>query len=541
MKVNQVQQFNTQQKHQNFTGMAEFAAQAANASVNALRFLDTNQAIGACAVDLGFMVIPRTLTDFTRGVSAGLETGRREASGTINHAAIGPIYGGLAGLLLAGAINSKYGIHAANIFADSTTVDILSELHYNNLAKAGNATDYAKEVAASITNSDGTKRLSADAQEQFAKVLKDIIEPTTTNKKAAKEALKNNKELLRNIVLADLGEEAKVKLAAKNITKSVEAPLKDIVDNISALSKTLFKEKVVESFKKAKSFAEVNFVKSFKTFAMRRSLLGLAIGSAIGCCIQPFNIYLTKKKTGSDGFVGVEGREKDNSKGFKALKATAAAAFTAFALATIGRPKDLLKNIQYKSLVPTLNQFKLVYGLTIASRFLAARDKDELREAAVKDTLGFSTWLLLGNFVAKGTLKGLEKLYAKMHNGEALGVVGKTRDEVLANALKKHNINIIEKGKALNFKEMLAKLPKTDKHAKAALGAFTLAQLAGYAFSGLVLGIGIPKLNIYMTNKSEQRRAQLRAMNPQNNMFKPENLAFLSKEMNFTSSKMLGD
>lgn len=537
MKINRTEQMNIQpQKNR-----PQFTGAFMNAAAGALRFLDTEQAIGACATDLGFMVIPRTMTDFTRGMSAGLETARREGSGTLNHAAIGPIYGGLAGLLLAGAINSKYGIHAANVFADSTTVDILSEIHYNNIAKSGNVEQYAKEVAASITNGDGTKRLSAEAQENFAKVLKDIIEPAATDKKAAKEALKANKALLRNIVLQDLGEEAKIKIAAKNITKSVEAPLKDIVENISSLSKTLFKEKVVKSFKDAKSFAEVNFVTAFKGFAMRRSLLGLAIGSAIGCCIQPLNIYLTKKKTGSDGFVGVEGREKDNTKGFKALKATAAAAFTTFALATIGKPKNFLKNIQYKSLVPTINQFKLVYGLTIASRLLAARDKDELRESLVKDTIGFSTWLLLGNFVAKGTLKGLEKLYAKARKGDVLGVVGKTRDEVLAGALKEHKINLIENGKALSFKEMLKKLPKSDKKANLALLAFDIAQIAGYAFTGLVLGVGIPKLNIFMTNRSEQKRAQQRAMNPQNNMFKPENLAFLSKEMNFTSSKMLGD
>ena len=43
-----------------------------------LNFFDTNQAWGACAVDLGFMVLPRTATDFSRGANAGFETMRRE-------------------------------------------------------------------------------------------------------------------------------------------------------------------------------------------------------------------------------------------------------------------------------------------------------------------------------------------------------------------------------------------------------------------------------------------------------------------------------
>lgn len=42
--------------------------------------------------------------------------------------------------------------------------------------------------------------------------------------------------------------------------------------------------------------------------------------------------------------------------------------------------------------------------------------------------------------------------------------------------------------------------------------ALSIAQVAGYLYSGLVLGVGIPKLNIYMTNKSEaKRKARLAA------------------------------
>ena len=163
------------------------------------------------------------------------------------------------------------------------------------------------------------------------------------------------------------------------------------------------------------------------------------------------------------------------------------------------------------------------------SRFLAARDKDELREATVKDTLGYLSWLVFGNFVARGTLKALDK-----------NLIGKTRDEVLYGALKKAGISTVKDGKALPFKELLKLLPKTDKAARKSLRYLNIAQLAGYAFSGIVLGVGIPKLNIYMTKKSEQKRAQLRAMNPANNMLKPENIAFLSSQMSFTSNKLLG-
>ena len=516
MKVQQItqQQNNQRNNNPNFTGLADTGGQL-------LRFLDTNQAWGVTAVDFSCMVAPRTMTDFTRGPLAGVETLRREGSGTVNHAFVGLVYGPLAGMLMAVALNNKYGIKAQHIYADSDAVDILSRLRYDVLKSDSkdNLVDYSRRVAAGISTKDGKRFLSDAAKEEFAKTLaKEIKKPN-----------KENKAMLKNIVLSDLGEEANVLL--KSGGKEVKTSLGDIVENITSMSKALFKDKVVESFQKAAKFEDVNFVKAMKNFGLRRSILGLGIASAIGCCIQPFNIYLTKKKTGSDGFVGVEGREKDNSAGFKALKAGVAAAFgtMVYGLITKFNPKNFLPNIQYKGITPTLNQFKLVYGLTIMSRFLVARDKDELREATVKDTLGYLSWLVFGNFVAKGTLKALDK-----------NLVGKTRDEVLYAALKKAGISTVKDGKALPFKELLKLLPKTDKAARKSLRYLNIAQLAGYAFSGIVLGFGIPRLNIYMTNKSEQKRAMKRTIASQQNiMYKPENMAFLSNQMNFTSNKIL--
>ena len=60
---------------------------------------------------------------------------------------------------------------------------------------------------------------------------------------------------------------------------------------------------------------------------------------------------------------------------------------------------------------------------------------------------------------------------------------------------------------AKTFKEMMKDFKNTDKISKEAkkvikkkLSALNWAQLAGYAFSGAILGFGIPNLNIYITN-----------------------------------------
>ena len=131
-----------------------------------------------------------------------------------------------------------------------------------------------------------------------------------------------------------------------------------------------------------------------------------------------------------------------------------------------------------------------------------------------------------------------------------------SRDEVLHRGLKAAGIDTIENGKALSFKQMLKKLSGNNvseairKETKGKLRALSIAQVAGYLYSGLILGVGIPKLNIYMTNKSEaKRKARLAAekaakgdqpqtasANAQNDanyqsMMNPANLEFLSKNM----------
>lgn len=133
----------------------------------------------------------------------------------------------------------------------------------------------------------------------------------------------------------------------------------------------------------------------------------------------------------------------------------------------------------------------------------------------------------------------------------------KTRDEVLHAGL---GAKAFKDGKALSYSEMV-KL--ADQATKKKLGVLKKAQLAGYLYSGLVLGIGIPRLNIFLTNRREAKKAQqtqnvpevketqvakeevqvAQAQNVQqqenNNMLKPENLQFLNTQKNFTGESFL--
>ena len=508
----------------------------------ALRFLDTNQAWGANAVDLGSMVIPRTTVDFVnRGPAAGAETGRRESAGTINHSLIG-VYGSAAGLAFATLLNKDYGIRADKIFADNETVDIVGTAFHKQIHNGSKnpLEDALKETFSNLsTTVDGIeKRLDNN---QVDNVVKRTITALNSKDIDSRTITDSTKKYLVNYINQALGSESDYKLAAPS--KETTTSLSTFVENVYNLSKAFTEESVVKAFKAAKDFDKNEFINRFKSMNKSRTIAGMAIASGVGMTIQPLNIYLTKKKTGSDGFVGVEGREKDNSANFKLMKVLASAIFGGGIVGSLAMQEGgLLKNIQFKGMIPTINQFKLIYGLTIMSRFMVARDKDELRESVVKDVLGFLNWLVLGNFVAKGVVLALDKNkeLLKDKNGgwnNFFKTKLKTRDEVLLAGLKKSGIDAVENGKALSFSKMLKKLPANElgKSVRKNLRILNIAQVAGYLYSGLVLGVGIPKLNIYMTNKSEAKRqamlAQKRAqMSDNERMLSSQNIEFLKKQ-----------
>ena len=539
-----IQPINSQQqnKQQNFKGAFETGSAI-------LRFLDTNQAWGANAVDLTSMVIPRTTVDFVnRGPAAGAETGRRESMGTFNHSMVG-VYGTAAGMGLAYLFNRKYGIRADKIFANNDTVDILSKYWTEAQKTSSDPKVYVKAYTdklaenikffnTSVDKTNGYISLSKEAQEQFSKELSEKL--LNSNSKTID---KDFSKYLQTLLVSDTGAETKVVLEGFNI--KADNSLKNLISNVYNVSKTFMNDGVEKLFKSSGS--ENVFIKGLKNLNIKRSVAGLAVAAIVGMSTQPINMYLTRKKTGQDGFVGVQGREKDKSSGFKILKSLVAAAFTVGALSTITtNPKNLLNKIQFQGMIPTVAQLKLVYGLTIASRLLSARDKDELREATVKDTLGFLNLLVLGTLVTKGVAHGFDKSLINVTKDGSKNFFKwlthsslKTRDEVLCEALKKKGIATVKDGKALPFKTLIK---QADKATKKKLIALNVAQFAGYLYSGLVLGIGVPKLNIYMTNKSEaKRKARLEAQgikvaeddtsDQYKAMLKPENLAFLSKNI----------
>lgn len=533
MKVQQITPQYIQQNKQKQQSQPRFTGAPETAATLLLRFLDTNQAIGANSVDLCSMVIPRTVYDFhKRGADAGVETARRESMGTINHSLVG-VYGTLGGMLVASALNRRFkndNLRVDKLFADNATTDILARYRLNSLRKepkpeVSNVKSYLNEVfdnlkvynPANKDAVDGWVGIKGKERDLVIEKLEDLLQ---NGKKDQID--KDSLNYIKNLLVSSTGGEKQVKLEFfkdGKLEKKATNNLSTFIENLHNVSKVYMKKDIEEIFKNSVDIDSNAFVNALKSMNLKRSVIGLGIATAIGVSTQPINKYLTFKKTGQTGFVGVEGREEDHSTKFKIMKTVAGILLAGAAISTITtKPSEFLSKIQFKGMLPTVDQLKLVYGMTIGSRLLAARDKDELRESAIKDSLGFLNLLVLGALVAKGSAKLLDKskslITLKPNSGK--GFVNwlknstlRNRDEVLLTELKAHGKEVIKDGKALTFKELM-KLSETlptdvQKSLKGKLRVLNLSQAIGYLYSGLVLGVGVPALNAHMTAKSDAK------------------------------------
>ena len=150
-------------------------------------------------------------------------------------------------------------------------------------------------------------------------------------------------------------------------------------------------------------------------------------------------------------------------------------------------PKDFVKKLELTGPVTSGNAIKTVYASTLTGRFLASDNKDELRESATRDYFGFLNWLILGGFAAKGTANLLDKqrkdLFRETKAGKGL------KHWLNDVQLKSHN-EIAVRGAAFAKKNMRK---------------LNLAHVAGLAYSTVALGICLPLINIWVTNKKNSK------------------------------------
>ena len=506
-----------QKQAPNFKGVFDAATQG-------LTFLNESPAIGATVIDVSSMAVPRSIVDSKRGFNAGAETAVRECSGAGNHALLGS-YGMLGTLVAAGLLNSKYGIKAKNITADCQSAKLYSDMWKTFLARNnGNGLNdkqlrfgFIEYVLKSLRSFDGESNytrqwvsLPNKAIEEAKDIINTSLDNTKNEYKLPKQAYNN----LEALITSYTGTKQLYKIEFQD--RQIAANLKSILDDTFALSKAFTSDKIKNLYASNDTKGIEQFLKSFGQYKGISTLIGLGLGCVIGASVQPLNRYFTKKRTGKDGFVGVENDKNANKQNNKEhLNFNKALAIASMGFLTLGALGGNIANIgrkvQFKGFIPSLDQFKLVYGITIMSRYMAARDNNELREASFKDFLGYTNWLILGGFVSKIVANKISPDLLNVTNnasGSKQNIFKwlansslKSQSEILLSEARKVGVNIFKDGNVRSFKEILRETVEKAPQTKAKIRGINIAQLAGLLYSGIVLGWGIPKLNIYMTKK----------------------------------------
>ena len=526
-----------QNKRQSFKSASSVATQV-------LRFLNTNPSVGATSVDVFSMSGPRTIVDgVERGFDAGVETGIRENSGTANHALIGA-YGLGASALLSTGINKAFDVKANKVFANFEGIDTIGSI-WQDLIKNNPAASpedlrklLFKKVLSAVradkqTENGLLKKVAVDNKtiKTFMKELSEFIDAKPGEYKIPAKIYNKLKAILIHSTAAENN------YILKNAKNTLRTDLETLIKSTFSLGKLFSEPKALETFKNNTDIRVNKFIKMLRTSKLKSSLLGVAIAMAVGASVQPFNVWLTKKRTGKDGFVGVEGEKPDTSVKFKVKKTATALGFLAFAYATIvdnvfktpfkKQFGQLLNRLQFNGLIPSMAQFKAVYAFTIASRLFSARSNNELRESETKDFLGFVNWLILGDFVQKAIASlsnnNLTNYTQSVHGKGILNrifnprVRVKSHDEILFEELKKQNMpkNMLTSvdGKMLSAKELIRKYYDVLPNLRKRIRGKNIAQFSGYLYSALVLGIFIPKLNIAVTKHLQEKRKQQQKIN----------------------------
>lgn len=492
-----------------------FSGPLDNALTQTLLTIDTNPMVNAALVDVFAMVIPRTYVDTKeRNKYAGAETLFRELTGTfIVCLSSGMLAKGISHLYNK-FVNPKNKVNP-NSWISNDSLNLLN----HSWQKGQNTQTYVSNILNNLSGIDGRKvsewkninweniewsenikwlnlnwqnqklnniQEKLKTKESIIKTFTRIIEENI-DAKDAKQILAILEARITNAL--KVGNFVQVKLDDKILSTSVHNLLRDTYD----MGKNVFANKAVNTEAAIKKLTKMNKVKT---------LGALSVASILGLTNQYINRQITKKRTGTDDFVGeVDYKELKNKKqntkhnnnakliGLKLL-ASAGIIGLAAAVMKIKNPKDFIKRLEFTSAVTSGNAIKTVYTATLVGRFLAAKNETELRESTIRDYLGFLNWLVFGGFVAKGVANLLDR---GQHNLFNIHKEGKGLKHWLRDTALKSHAEIASKG---------------EKFASRNIWKLNLAHISGLAYSTIALGLLLPILNIVITKHKHKKELE---------------------------------
>ena len=443
----------------------------------ALYTLNNNDMLNASFVDVFAMDTPRTIVETkNRGKQAGIEMGFREYTGTFIAEFSATVFAILSSKLL----NKLY---KPNIKTNNSSW--ITNKGLQTFKEIFSKTDktpkgFIDGVLNSITGLVGGEyktfsSINKEKTEKIAQTLTGII-TNDVDKSSIKKTLSTVQDEIVQLLGAD--NNIIIKSADKEFSANLTHVLRDTVD----AGKNIF-------FKKGARADEI--IKKLKF--LNNSKIAIAIPASMLLAIT--NQYINRQLTGIDNFVGENGYEnnvkdknnKGREKGLLAKKMLSAGVFLLMLSKVMGlkKPSDLINKLEFTGPATGGNAIKTIYGTLILGRIFASKDSTELRETNVRDYLGFLNWLVLGGFVAKGVGQILDPKQTNLFNITNQG-----------NGIKHWLKDVSLKSQ----KEIIAQGGNVAKN----LRKLNIAQMSGIAYSALMLGVLLPKLNIWMTKHNKK-------------------------------------
>lgn len=488
-------------KNPSFKGFADFP-------IRLVQLCEKQPMVNVSVLDLSTAIVPRSIVETYAGskktdengnvkrdpnIYAGMEAFRRESSGLIVNCLIPSFIVMGAAAMLQKPIMKGFGkANLSNLWANEESLNIVQKYLVNAKGEG------------SIKLENAIKAFMNDLSGVDGKVHKTFMETGVENynqnwgiKQIAKSSiLKNqhrklfNKGYERIARSSHMTEHLMLKGREGYLSKNLKGYLEDFVNVHKAFEKEGIKTSQQASEYISKAVKLVNW----------KSLAGLGIIIPLAVSMQPINRWITRKTSGKKGapiYSDFKDRKEDQELNPKEKKELLAQKFVSIgsmvgvAGLSMFMDRPVLKNIfQFKGLFPTMDQARIISTATFASRMAVAEDKNELREATVRDIATFSSFYFLGDYVAKGIATLLEKTNRGVH---------------LINTLKdrKQNANTLEKfwhwAKHTSLKSSEELATVKDKRLR------TICQLGNLAFSLLSLGVFIPIYTRTQTNKKHAK------------------------------------
>lgn len=515
----------TVQTKPSFTGLGDIAVQL-------IQKCEQQPMVNVSVLDLSTAIIPRSIVETYAGskktdsegnvhrepnVYAGLEALRRESSGLIVNCLIPSfIVMGTASLLQKPIMGKNMGL--ANVWANDESLKVISKYLVEAEGKGSIRLENAlKAFMYDLSGVDGdvTRAFAASGSEVFDGVKhvakSSSYEPSSKLFKSGYNTIAKASNMTEHLILK--GREG-------YLSKDLKAYLQDFVK----LHKTFEKEGIQTAEQASK------FVSKAAKLVNAKSLAGLSIIIPLAISMQPINRWITRKTSGKKGapiYNDFKDRKEEHEltpkqkRELLAQKFISIGSMVGVAGLSMFMDRPVWKNIlQFKGLFPTMDQARIISTATFASRMAASEDKNELREATVRDIATFSSFYFLGDYVAKGIASLIEKCNKDV---KLINILQPRKDG--ANALQKfwH----WAKHTAIKSSDELATVK--DKRLR------TLCQLGNIAFSLLSLGVFIPLYNRSKTNKKHAQ--ELAKLNETQNAVCSQHMTSASRTTDYSILK----